>query len=53
MEVIKVYFSNLSKNKLNNLSISVKPSLVINKITGVISLMVTDIDSLYDYLLLF
>lgn len=53
MEAIKVYLSNLSKNQLNNLLISVKPNLVVNKTTGVISLMVTDIDSLYDYLLPF
>lgn len=53
MEAIKVYLYNLPKNKFNYLSISVKPSLVTNKTTGVISLMVTDIDSLYDYLLPF
>lgn len=52
MEAIKVYLSKLPKNKLNNLS-SVKPSMVKNKKTGVISLMVTDIDSMYDILLPF
>jgi hypothetical protein len=53
MEAIKIYLSNLSKNQLNDLSISVKPSLILNKTTRVISLMVTNIDSLYDYLLSF
>lgn len=53
MEAIKVYLSDLPKDQLNNLSTSVKPSSVKNKTTGVISLMVTDIDSLYDNLLPF
>lgn len=50
LEAIKMY---LSKLQFNDLSTSIKPSLVTDEATGVISLMVTDIDSLYDILLPF
>lgn len=62
LEAIKMYLSKIQFNDLSTggagcpvrtPGTSIKPSLVINKSTGVISLMVTDIDSLYDILLPF
>ena len=62
MEAIKMYLSRLQFNDLSTggagcpirtPGTSIKPSLVTNKSTGVISLMVTNIDSLYDIILPF